>query len=177
MQTGEEVIAARIEADGSFLERYRPERDRDEFIEAWKQLEVTDGSRPQSYEPHYEGSTVVLGPSNASCGIHGSHSFAAQPGHHLAPQPLSTGRNVFQELGKGYSLLAFGADDQSVAPFQQAAKSLGVPLNIVQDTLEGGREAYGSRLILVRPDQYVVWTGDGPPADAAAVFRKAAGIA
>ncbi len=60
VQTGDELITARIEADGSFLELYSPERDRDEFVEAWKQLEISDGSRRGSYEPHYEGSSVVL---------------------------------------------------------------------------------------------------------------------
>jgi 2-polyprenyl-6-methoxyphenol hydroxylase-like FAD-dependent oxidoreductase len=177
VQTGEELITARIEADGAFLERYSPERDRDEFVEAWKQLEVTDGSRSGSYEPHYEGSTVVSGPPDATCGIRGRHSLAARPGHHLTPQSLSNGRNVFDELGKGYALLAFGSEDRSVSPFQEAARSLGVPLKVVQDNYEGGREAYESRMVLVRPDQYVVWTGDGPPKDAAAILRKAAGIA
>ena len=177
VQTGEDVIAARIEADGAFLERYSPEEDRDKFVEAWKQLEVNDGSRSGSYEPHYEGSSVVLGAPDDTCGIHGRHSFAAQPGHHLTPGSLSNGHNVFEELGKGYALLAFGAEDRATVPFEEAARSLGIPLNVVKDSYDGGREAYESRLVLVPPDQYVVWTGDGPPQDAAAVLRKATGIA
>ena len=41
-----------------------------------------------------------------------------------------------------------------------------------------GRETvYGQRFILVRPDQHVAWTGNGEPADAAAVLRRAAGAA
>ncbi len=176
VETGEAMIAGGIEADRAFLERYSPERDLAEFEQAWKQLETGGGSRAQSYEPHYEGSSVVIGPPNSACGIHGGHSFAALPGHHLTPQPLSSGRNVYEKLGPDYTLLAFGAEDHTVEAFQQAAQSLGVPLKVVRDTYEGERQAYESRLILIRPDQYVVWAGDEPPHDPSGLLRRVAGI-
>ncbi|MCH8225168.1 MAG: FAD-dependent monooxygenase [Chloroflexi bacterium] len=176
-ETGETMISDGIEADRAFLERYSPERDREEFELAWQQLQAAGGSRQRSYEPHYEGSSVVLGPPNSSPGVRGSHSYVARPGHHLAPQPLSSGRNVFEELGTGFTLLAFGAETQSIEALQQAAESLRVPLRVVQDSYEGERKAYESRLVLVRPDQYVVWAGDQLPSDAAGLIKKAAGIA
>src|SRR5579885_3206583 len=123
----------------------------------------------QSYEPHYEGSPVVMGPPGAVCSIHGAYSFAAQAGHHLAPRTLSTGRNVFEELGDGFTLLALDADPE---PLERAAKAAGVPLKVIRDTFAADREAYEARLILVRPDQYVVWSGDEPPADPAAIVKR-----
>lgn len=175
VETGAAMIAGGIEADRAFLERYHPDRDRDEFERAWKELEAVAGSRQQSYEPHYEGSSVVLGPPNAVCSIHGKHSYAAVPGHHLAPQPLSSGRNVFEELGTGFTLLALGTEDQAVAALQQTAQSLRVPLKVVRDTHEAARTAYASRLVLVRPDQHVVWAGDDLPKDTAGLLQRVIG--
>jgi hypothetical protein len=74
-------------------------------------------------------------------------------------------------------LLAFDADDHAVAAFAQAAGGLKVPLKIVRDTFADGRTAYGAKLILVRPDRYVAWLGDGAPGDAGAIMRKATGRA
>ena len=126
-----------------------------------------------SYEPNYEGSPVVAGPPGGKCSAHGIHSFAARAGHHLAPQLLSSGRNVFEELGPGFTLLAFGADSRRFR--RGGARGRGVPLKIVRDTYADGRKQYGARLILVRPDQYVVWAGDTPPEDARQLLNKVTG--
>jgi hypothetical protein len=175
LETGEDFIASRIEADRQFLERYHPDRDTKEFERGWQERQTTLPNWVQNYEPNYEGSSVVLGPPGGKCSAHGTHSFAARAGHHLAPQLLSSGRNVFEELGTGFALLALGAEGQATDGFEQAARSLGLPFKIIRDSYDGGREAYGARLTLVRPDQYVVWTGDAPPADPRRVLAKVVG--
>ena len=38
-----------------------------------------------------------------------------------------------------------------------------------------GRTKYEARMILVRPDQFIVWIGDGAPADAGQIMRRVAG--
>jgi 2-polyprenyl-6-methoxyphenol hydroxylase-like FAD-dependent oxidoreductase len=175
VETGE-YIAAWIDRDRAFLERYHPDRDREEFERAWQEM-ASGAAPPQAYEPHYEGSPVVVGPPNAACSIRGRHSVTAQPGHHLSPCPLSTGRNVYEELRSGFTLLAFDIADDGVRVLQQAAQSLRVPLTIVRDSYAAERQGYGSRLVLVRPDQYVVWAADEPPHDPAPLIRRVAGLA
>ena len=175
-EVAEDFIAARIAKDGAFLARYDPQRDREEFERAWKARETEGGTRVQSFEPNYEGSAVVAGPPGGKCSAHGTHAFKARAGHHLAPQPLTTGRNVFDELGAGFTLLAFDGSDGAVEKFERASQSLGVPLKTIRDTFRAERERYESRLILVRPDQYVVWAGDAPPEDVRALLREVTGI-
>jgi 2-polyprenyl-6-methoxyphenol hydroxylase-like FAD-dependent oxidoreductase len=170
----EDFIAARVREDGEFLARYSPQRDRAEFERVWAERASDIGRRVNRYEPNYEGSPVVAGPAGGVSGAHGDHSVAARAGHHLAPQPLSSGRNVFEELGPGFTLLALDAalDADRIAA---AARERGVPLTVLRDTCADGRAAYGCKLILVRPDQFIAWTGDAAPQDAAALIAKAAG--
>ena len=172
----EDFIAARIAKDAAFLARYNPARDKAEFEQAWAARETEAPNRAQSYEPNYEGSAVVAGPPGGVTTAHGRHSFAARAGHHLAPQVLSSGRNVFEELGRGFALLAFDMPAEVMGSMAAAAAALQVPLKVVEDTYKDGREAYGSRLTLVRPDQFIAWTGDSAPADAVGLLRKVAGL-
>lgn len=175
-ETGEDIIAAGIERDRVFLERYSPEHDLVEFERAWTSEMAIADTGPQWYEPHYEGSSVVAGVPGARCSIHGGHSFAARTGHHLAPQRLSDGRNVFEALGTGFTLLAFDVERGAFVDLERSARSLGIPLDIVQDSYADGRRSYGSRLVLVRPDQYVAWVGDEAPEDPGLLLGNVAGL-
>jgi 2-polyprenyl-6-methoxyphenol hydroxylase-like FAD-dependent oxidoreductase len=170
-----DFIAARVRVEAEFLARYNPAHDKAAFEKAWAAHEGDLGMRVHAYEPNYEGSSVVAGPPNGKSGAHGKHLFDARPGHHLAPQPLSSGRNVFEELSDGFTLLAFDAPAADTERIELAAKSLNIPLKVVRDSFSGGREAYGQRMILVRPDQFIAWSGNAAPADADALLRKVAG--
>jgi 2-polyprenyl-6-methoxyphenol hydroxylase-like FAD-dependent oxidoreductase len=188
------AITEGIASDRAFLARYSPRRDRGEFERAWSRLTAGD-TAPPSYEPHYEGSPIVWGPPGSACSVHGNHTVEARAGHHLAPVPLSSGRNIFQDLGPDYTLVALTrdlepadrqpadrqpadrqpADRQPAAGFEAAARDLGMPLRVLADTFAGQRTAYKRRLILVRPDQYVAWTADAPPANPTAILRRVTG--
>ena len=106
----------------TFLDRYNPEKNREEFERAWAERKAGISDRLMTYEPNYEGSPVIAGPPGGKTTAHGEHSYEASAGHHFAPQPLSSGRNVFEELGQGFALLAFDAADADVKAFEAAAR-------------------------------------------------------
>jgi 2-polyprenyl-6-methoxyphenol hydroxylase-like FAD-dependent oxidoreductase len=171
-ETAEDFIEAGIRRDREFLRRYNPERDAKLFAQAWQDHTNAIGPNVLTYEPHYEGSSIVFGGPGAASSARGAHIFKARPGHHLPPQLLSSGRNVFEELGGDLTLLAFDAGDAAHTSFTAAAQALAVPLKIVRDSYDQGRRAYEAKFILVRPDRYVAWTADSPPADPVAILRK-----
>ena len=174
VETGQ-AITDGIARDGDFLARYSPYRDQTEFERAWGGL-TSGETAPASYEPHYEGSSIVWGPVGSTCSVRGQHTFEAQPGHHLAPAVLSSGGNIFERLGRSYTLVAFTGDPGPVTAFRHAARGLRIPLRVVIDTGDSCRAAYGSRYILVRPDQYVAWTGNQQPTNTAGLLRRVAGL-
>jgi 2-polyprenyl-6-methoxyphenol hydroxylase-like FAD-dependent oxidoreductase len=176
-EIGDEFIAARIAWEGALINRHDPEREPEAFRRTWQELKSGSGPIVLNYEPNYEGSPILFGPPNGVSRARGDYMFKARPGHHLAPRSLSSGRNVFEELGDGFALLAFGVEDSAVASFDACARSHHIPLKIIRDTYAGGRDAYEARLVLIRPDQYVAWTGHAAPADVDDVMRKVVGCA
>lgn len=171
-----DLIAAGIDTDRAFLERYRPERDRPEFEQAWSEFPHQNSPFRLHREASYAGSPVVWGPPKARSGATVPASHSARVGDHLSPCVLSAGDNVFTRLGDSFALLALDADAASIEAFQEAARSLRVPLTVIRDSLADDRTAYQARLILVRPDQYVAWAGDATPEDPKTVVARAAGV-
>jgi 4-hydroxyisophthalate hydroxylase len=172
-ETAEDFIEAGIRRDREFLHRYSPERDRAEFERAWQEHINFSAPNVLTYEPHYEGSSIVFGPPGGASSARGAHTFKARAGHHLPPQLLSSGGNVFEALGSDFTLLAFDATDAVEMAFAIGAKALQMPLKTVRDSYEEGRRAYEAKFILVRPDRYVAWTADHPPDDPVAILRTA----
>lgn len=174
-ETGEDVIARGILAERAWLERYDPDRDRAGFEAAWG-ARRTSGEQMEEYEPHYGGSPVVLGPPGSSIGVHSRHATTARAGHHLTPMVLSDGSNVFEHLGSGFTLLALDVPEAATTALESAAERAQVPLRVVRDSASAGREGYGARLVLVRPDQFVAFAGDHVE-DPDALFSRVTGRA
>jgi 4-hydroxyisophthalate hydroxylase len=172
---GEDIIGGWIHDDRQMLERFSPQADEAEFERRFAELAAGFGKRLRGFEPNYEGSPVVIGPPGGVTSAHGSHTFTARAGHHLPPRALSSGRSVFEALGRGFTLLALGAPEAAVRGFEEAAGAAGVPLTVVRDTATDERADYGARLILVRPDQFVAWTGDLPPDDVPGLLARVTG--
>jgi 4-hydroxyisophthalate hydroxylase len=170
-----DFIEKSIHDDRDFLAAFNPATDKVAFEREWTRRATGATSEVHSFEPHYAGSSIVFGPPGASCSAAGKHEFVARAGHHLAPQRLSSGRDVFEELGDGFTLLAFDADIAAVNAFRRAPELRHIPLTIVTDTRRDGRERYGAALILVRPDQFVAWAADTLIPDADTILARAAG--
>jgi len=157
-----DFIAKSIETDRQFLETHNPQHDAVDFEQAWQARAQGAVGEVHSFEPNYEGSPLVWGNQGHVCSAKGSHSFEARAGHHLAPALLASGRNVYEELGSGYTLLAMDAKPQAVKAIQDAAAGHGLPLTVVETAASGEAGRYNAKLVLVRPDQFVAWASQVP---------------
>jgi len=91
---------------------------------------------------------------------------ARAPHFWLAPR-----RAAYDEFGKGFTLIDFGAA-QGAAALQAAAQARALPLKILR--LEAPDGLYRRKLTLVRPDLHIAWHGDAV-ADADAIIDRVRG--
>jgi 4-hydroxyisophthalate hydroxylase len=173
--TARDFIEKAIRSDKEFLERFDPALDADAFGRQWQIRQTRARTEVQEFEPNYEGSSIVWGPPGSRCGATGSHEFIARAGHHLAPHPCSSGRDIFEELGEGFTLIDLQAPAATVRGLQEAAEAAGIPLKVFSDGHTELRSFYGSSAVLVRPDQFVAWTSEEPDADGSAILMRTIG--
>lgn len=159
VSTARDFIAAFIEDDRAFIRRHDPGVDPGGFAAAWERRRSGSNHAVHGFEPHYEGSPIVFGPPDGTSGAIGRHSFQPRPGHHLPP-PAPDGRfDLFGVLGNGFTLI--GESPRQVAEFDKAASDLGIPLCSLTAQDHADILHYGSLPILVRPDHFISWVGDG----------------
>lgn len=173
--TARDFIERAITEDRDFVAAFDPARDRHAFERRWAERASGAATDVNAFEPNYAGSPVVCGPANATPGAVGRHSFVARPGHHLAPQPSTHAGSTYDALNCGFTLLALDTDEAVAHQFAKAAEELRMPLSVVRDTRANGRERWEAAAVLVRPDQFIAWAGDGSTADAAAILKRAVG--
>src|SRR5579862_9888461 len=97
------------------------------------------------------------------------------PGARLPHAWLPDGTALHDHLGAGYSLLRLGGTRAETSHLERALRATGAPLSVLDFSSGAAREIYGFDLLLVRPDLHVVWRGNQPPDDAAAVAAVATG--
>lgn len=172
-----DFISKSIETDRAFLAEYDPAKNKAAFDSAWAVRAKGAVGEVHTFEPHYENSPVVQpGSSTTGPSSVGSHQFVACAGHHLAPAVLSSGQNVYDTFGAGFTLLALDAAASAVQNFRDSAAMLNLPLTVVESAANGDAARYESDLILVRPDNFVAWTANAQVAiDAGTVLRATSG--
>ncbi|MEV0579883.1 FAD-dependent monooxygenase [Streptomyces sp. NPDC050392] len=90
----------------------------------------------------------------------------ARTGARLPHVFLGDGRSLYDLLGADLTLLVLerGTSEKVI---EEAARARNVPLRVVDLSEATSRhpyaEVFGSRLLLIRPDQVVGWRGDEPP--------------
>jgi hypothetical protein len=163
------VVPSDFEAEGADAQAAREKfgarimaEDRPQYLTVGLQL----GER-------YEGSPIVWPDGTpAPPDRWDSYTPLDRPGARAPHYWLRDGHALFDEFGRGFTLVDFGAAEGAAA-FEKAARARGVPLKTLRLARPEG-DLYRSRLVLVRPDQHIAWHGDAVE-DAVAVIDRVRG--
>ncbi len=86
---------------------------------------------------------------------------------------LQDGRALFDLFGSGFTLLRFA--DRDVEGLTEAAADQGVPFEVVDVRVDHAHALDERDLVLLRPDQHVVWQGDAAPTDPVSLIGRLRG--
>lgn len=104
-----------------------------------------------------------------------SYTPIDRPGARAPHFWVAPGQALYDVLGKGFTLLVFGAGNGTAA-LEAAAAVRHVPLKTVR--FDQRNDLYSTALVLVRPDQHIAWQGDDiSETEAGAVIDQVRGAA
>jgi hypothetical protein len=129
----------------------------------------------------YDGSPIIVADGTPPPDDYVHYMPSGVPGGRAPHYWLNGGRgygdSLFDRLGVGFTLLRLGGKAADSAAIEAAAQRRGVPLKVLDVPSADARNLYGADLALVRPDQYVAWRGNAPPADPDRMLAQAVGAA
>ena len=139
------------------------------FGEEFASLGVQLGAR-------YDGSPIIAADGTAPPADDPAvYIPSAIPGGRAPHLWLGEHRSLYDELGRGFTLIRFSGCREDTRPLEMAARSRGVPLKTLEIALDAGRDLYGRDLALIRPDLYVAWRGNRLPEDCGALIAQVTG--
>ncbi|MBA2679269.1 MAG: FAD-dependent monooxygenase [Ktedonobacteraceae bacterium] len=159
-----ELGTANLDASGLVGEQAR--RTAAQVIQATKDREFHSLGLVLGYQ--YDASPVIVDDGTPPLLEGQAYLPTARPGARLPHLWLSGGGSLYDQLGNGLSLLRL-RDDANVTPFIESTAARRMPLTVVELGSQALETLYDASLILVRPDQHVVWRGvsiNRPEADA-----------
>ncbi|MGB1161881.1 MAG: FAD-dependent monooxygenase [Alphaproteobacteria bacterium] len=176
--TAQDFIERMILDFRTFCAEFAPDKDQQKFEAAWQERAEGGDADVTQFLPHYAGSPLIWGQSDAQSGAKGVHTFTAVPGHHLAPPPAknrSLEPELWSAMASGFVLLNLDGQTMRAKEFEDAAQARGVPLQVLNQNDEDLQSHYGCRAILVRPDQFVAWTDAVTEQNANTILARAVG--
>jgi len=134
--TRDDFILGMINNDAKFLSEYSPDIDKQAFTQAWQQRATKGQREVAGFVPHYIGSPLVHSDiltdvGSTVPGAKAIHSHTPVAGSHLSPQCFGKTRIDFDKLSRDFTLLLPNSDKAIASRFQEAAKTLGIPLKCI----------------------------------------------
>jgi 2-polyprenyl-6-methoxyphenol hydroxylase-like FAD-dependent oxidoreductase len=121
----------------------------------------------------YDGSPVIVAEPNPPEIDPITYRGGTWPGVRLPHVFLADGSAIHDRLGLDFTLVAL--DDGDTAALEAEAAKQEIPLTVLRLKQPTLRSIYDRDLLLVRPDQHIVWRGDALPSDVAGLLRRVSG--
>ena len=129
----------------------------------------------------YDGSPIIAGNGAPPADDYVRYTPSGVPGGRAPHYWLNAGRgygdSLVRSVGRGLHAAPAGRQSRGRRGARGRAQQRGVPFKVLDVPQADARDLYGADLALVRPDQYVAWRGNAPPADAERLLAQLVGAA
>lgn len=180
MQWHAPVITPNLEADGPDGEEERRAAAESSFVvdNHFFREEEVDATGVQ-LGSRYDGSPLIVDDGEPPEENLDEYFPTDEPGgrapHLWLQEGHGPGSSLFDQLGLWFTLLRINDDTIDPGPLQRAAQAREIPLSVLDIKLPDAAKLYSTKLVLIRPDQYIVWRGDALPEDPDRLLARVTG--